>query len=101
MNASGSSRLRVSLTRSLAQAPQVYLSVRPSPYEIGSAALDMSKLQDDANQEDVDIKILKDGKERGEIRFDLSFFPVLKPSKTDAKEDELQDTSSVDIPPYS
>ncbi|KAL5495683.1 TCB2 [Sanghuangporus weigelae] len=61
--------------------------------ELGAATFDLSKLADDAVQEGIETKVLKDGKERGEIRFDLSFYPVLKPQKIDGgKEDELPDT---------
>ena len=63
--------------------------------ELGTASFDLSKLADDATYENIEAKILKDGKERGELRFDLSFYPVLKPQKIDGgKEEELPDTSS-------
>ncbi len=64
-------------------------------FNMGSASFDLSKLQEDATMEGLDAKVLKDGKERGEIRFDLSFYPVLKPQKIDGgKEEELPDTSA-------
>ncbi|KZT06296.1 tricalbin [Laetiporus sulphureus 93-53] len=47
--------------------------------EIGSAVFDMSKLREDSTQEGIDAPILKDGKQRGTIRFDVSFYPILKP----------------------
>ena len=64
-------------------------------FNMGTASFDLSKLQEDATLEGLESKILKDGKERGEIRFDLSFYPVLKPQKIDGgKEEELPDTSA-------
>ncbi|EJD04407.1 tricalbin [Fomitiporia mediterranea MF3/22] len=61
--------------------------------ELGAATFDLSKLGEDAVQEGIETKVLKDGKERGELRFDLSFYPVLKPQKIDGgKEEELPDT---------
>ena len=65
---------------------------------MGAASFDLSKLQEDATQENLEAKILKDGKERGDMRFDVSFYPVLKPQKIDGgKEDELPDTSMCPI----
>ena len=63
--------------------------------ELGAATYDLIKLNEDAVQEGIEAKVLKDGKERGELRFDLSFYPVLKPQKIDGgKEEELPDTSA-------
>ena len=39
--------------------------------ELGSATFDLSSLVEDAVKEGVEAKILKDGKERGTLRFDL------------------------------
>ncbi|KZT23846.1 tricalbin [Neolentinus lepideus HHB14362 ss-1] len=60
--------------------------------ELGSATFDLSKLQEDATLENLEAEVLKDGKERGTLRFDLSFYPVLKPEVVDGKE-ELPDTT--------
>ncbi|KAJ7596712.1 C2 domain-containing protein [Mycena floridula] len=46
---------------------------------LGSASFEMSVLQEDATQEGQVSQILKDGKPRGELRYDVSFYPVLKP----------------------
>ncbi len=46
---------------------------------LGSSTFELSRLQDDATQEGIESAILKDGKDRGELRYDVSFFPVLKP----------------------
>jgi Ca2+-dependent lipid-binding protein len=63
---------------------------------MGAASFDLSKLGEDGVQEGIESKVLKDGKERGDLRFDLSFYPVLKPQVIDGKEEELPETS-----PYS
>ncbi|KAH8120625.1 tricalbin [Phellopilus nigrolimitatus] len=61
--------------------------------DLGAASFELSKLNEDATQEGIEAKVLKDGKERGELRFDVSFYPVLKPQKIDGgKEEELPDT---------
>lgn len=68
-------------------------------HELGVATFDLSKLLDDATQEGLEERILKDGKDRGHLRFDVSFFPVLKPQKVDGKEEELPETSESIISP--
>ncbi|KZT44501.1 tricalbin [Sistotremastrum suecicum HHB10207 ss-3] len=61
--------------------------------ELGAASQDLSSLADDALQEGIEAKILKDGKDRGLLRFDLSFYPVLKPAKlADGTEEPLPET---------
>ncbi|EPQ61056.1 tricalbin [Gloeophyllum trabeum ATCC 11539] len=60
--------------------------------ELGAASFDLSKLQEDATLENLEVEVLKDGKERGMLRFDLSFYPVLKPEVVDGKE-ELPETT--------
>ncbi|GBE78423.1 Uncharacterized protein SCP_0113110 [Sparassis crispa] len=47
--------------------------------ELGNANFDLSKLREDASHEGVEAPVLKDGKERGMVRFDVSFYPVLMP----------------------
>jgi Ca2+-dependent lipid-binding protein len=39
--------------------------------ELGNASFELSALADDATQEGLVKKVLKDGKERGEIKFDV------------------------------
>ncbi|CAE6470842.1 unnamed protein product [Rhizoctonia solani] len=51
--------------------------------ELGIASFELSTLTEDATQEGLVRKVLKDGKERGEIKFDASFFPILKPQTLD------------------
>lgn len=61
---------------------------------MGAASFDLSALGEDGVQEGIEARILKDGKDRGELRFDVSFYPVLKPQQIDGgKEEELPDTS--------
>ncbi|KAG5648236.1 hypothetical protein DXG03_006194 [Asterophora parasitica] len=56
---------------------------------MGAASFELSKLLDDAVLEEVHSKILKDGKERGEVRYDISYYPVLEPEEGH----EVTDTS--------
>jgi hypothetical protein len=44
---------------------------------LGSATFELSKLVEDATHEDVMSHLLSDGKVRGELRYDLSWCPVL------------------------
>lgn len=39
--------------------------------ELGSASFELSKLTEDASQEGLVSKVLKDGKEKGELKFDM------------------------------
>jgi Ca2+-dependent lipid-binding protein len=48
---------------------------------LGAATFDMAVLQDDASQEGILSPILLDGKERGELKYDITFYPVLKPEE--------------------
>jgi len=45
---------------------------------LGSATFELSKLVEDASQEDITSHILLDGKDKGELRYDLSWYPVLE-----------------------
>ena len=62
---------------------------------MGAVTFDLTKLQEDATQEGLEAHILKDGKERGELRYDVSFYPVITPQKVDGKEEELPETSKL------
>ena len=53
----------------------------------------VSVLEQDATQENIEVPILKDGKERGCIRFDVNFYPVLKPEVDAGGKETLPDTS--------
>ncbi|KAG6814026.1 hypothetical protein H0H92_003876 [Tricholoma furcatifolium] len=59
---------------------------------MGSANFELSKLIEDATREDIHSPILKDGKERGEVKYDVSYYPVLE-----AAEGEPLPESSVGI----
>jgi Ca2+-dependent lipid-binding protein len=45
---------------------------------LGSASFELSKLLEDATQENITSHILKDGKERGELKYEVNFYPVLE-----------------------
>jgi Ca2+-dependent lipid-binding protein len=45
---------------------------------MSSATFELSNLLEDATQEGLAALLLKDGKERGELRYDVSFYPVLE-----------------------
>jgi Ca2+-dependent lipid-binding protein len=49
---------------------------------LGSASFGLEVLESDATQEDILRPILKDGHDRGQLRFDVNFYPVITPSKT-------------------
>ena len=49
---------------------------------LGSISFGLDVLEQDATQEDISRPILKDGKDRGELRFDVNFYPVISLSKT-------------------
>ncbi|KAF9270554.1 tricalbin [Marasmius fiardii PR-910] len=46
---------------------------------LGTASFEMIQLQDDAVHENVSSPLLLDGKDRGELKYDVSYYPVLKP----------------------
>lgn len=48
---------------------------------MGDSSFELSRLHDDAEQEGVVSPILKDGKERGELRYDLSWYPIMQPEE--------------------
>lgn len=54
--------------------------------ELGAATFELAGLLEDATQEGQEKPILKDGKERGDLRFDVSYYPVLKPEIVDGNE---------------
>lgn len=59
----------------------------------GAATFELAKLLEDATYEGINSTILKDGKDRGQLRYDVSYYPVLKPTMVDGKE-ELPETST-------
>ncbi|KAF9026598.1 C2 domain-containing protein [Rhodocollybia butyracea] len=48
---------------------------------LGTANFELSQLQEDAVREGLSSHLLKDGKERGELKYDISYYPVLKPEE--------------------
>ncbi|KAF8525146.1 tricalbin [Hysterangium stoloniferum] len=62
--------------------------------DLGFATFELSKLKDDATLEGITSPIVKDGKDRGELRFDVSFYPVLVPTKVDGKDEPVPETSA-------
>lgn len=59
---------------------------------LGYASFELQKLMEDATLEGIEAPVLKDGKDRGVLRFDMSFYPVLKP-----EEQEVPDTSELNM----
>lgn len=49
---------------------------------LGSASFALEILEHDATQDDISRPILKDGNDRGELRFDVNFYPVISLSNT-------------------
>ncbi|KAF7320046.1 hypothetical protein MKEN_00788800 [Mycena kentingensis (nom. inval.)] len=56
---------------------------------LSSTSFELAQLQEDAVQEGIEAPLLKDGKERGILRYDVSFYPVLKAEEGQ----EVPDTS--------
>ncbi|KAK0233307.1 C2 domain-containing protein [Armillaria fumosa] len=57
---------------------------------LGSSTFELTRLQEDATLEGLASHLLMDGKERGELRYDVSFFPVLTP-------EDGEDTSETSV----
>ncbi|KZT58286.1 tricalbin [Calocera cornea HHB12733] len=63
--------------------------------QLGTVTWPMDTLEQDAEQDEIVGKIMRDGREMGEIQFDVSFFPVLQPLKGATGEPEpLPDTKT-------
>lgn len=60
---------------------------------LGTATFELAQLQEDAVREGLTSPLLKDGKDRGELKYDISFYPVLKPEEGQ----EVPDTSKCTI----
>ncbi|WVQ85964.1 hypothetical protein IAT38_008132 [Cryptococcus sp. DSM 104549] len=62
---------------------------------LGTVSAELGSLAEDAEQEGLSGQILGGGKDRGELRYDLSFFPVLKAEKNpDGTVEPLPDTQT-------
>ncbi|GAC98407.1 hypothetical protein PHSY_006001 [Pseudozyma hubeiensis SY62] len=46
---------------------------------LGQAAFDLKELMEDPEQENLSTPVILDAKERGEVQYSLSYYPVLKP----------------------
>lgn len=62
---------------------------------LSSASFVLDVLEQDATQDDISRPLLKDGKDRGEVRFDVNYYPVISTSKTsEGTVQKLPDTSA-------
>jgi len=58
--------------------------------KLGSTFFELEKLEQDSVHEGIVSQFLKDGKERGELRYDVSYFPVIEPEQAkDAPESSM------------
>jgi Ca2+-dependent lipid-binding protein len=65
--------------------------------ELGTANFDLKALEESPEQEGVVGVVMNDGKERGQLVFDINYFPVIKPKKLDdGTEEPVPETSCVD-----
>ena len=48
---------------------------------LGSATFSLSKLLEDQTHEDIVSTVLHDGKDHGELRYDINYFPVIEPEE--------------------
>ncbi|KAJ6604267.1 C2 domain-containing protein [Mycena vulgaris] len=48
---------------------------------LSSTSFELAQLQEDATREGIETALLKDGKERGILRYDVSYYPVIKPEE--------------------
>lgn len=46
---------------------------------LGQAAFDLKELMEDQEQENLNTPVILDGKERGQVQYSLSYYPVIKP----------------------
>ncbi|KAG8919579.1 hypothetical protein FRC01_001220, partial [Tulasnella sp. 417] len=60
---------------------------------LGQVNFELSSILEDATQEAIVKEIMRDGKERGELQFDLSYFPVIRPAVVDGKPEPLPETN--------
>ena len=49
--------------------------------KLSSAVFELSKLEEDSVQEGIVSQLLKDGKDRGELRYDVSYYPIVEPEQ--------------------
>ncbi|KAL9937202.1 hypothetical protein V8E36_003611 [Tilletia maclaganii] len=62
---------------------------------LGIASFDLKELEEDPEHELVSTPVVHEAKDRGEVQYSLSYYPVIKPEKgEDGKEKPLPNTSS-------
>ncbi|KAG9044471.1 hypothetical protein FS837_008089 [Tulasnella sp. UAMH 9824] len=60
---------------------------------LGQVNFDLTSILEDATQEGLVKEIMRDGKERGELQFDISYFPVITPAVVDGKPEPLPESN--------
>ena len=65
--------------------------------KMASTSFSLSKLLEDSTQEDLVSPLLRDGKERGELRYDVNYYPVIEPpvDASVATDDDLMESSKL------
>ena len=58
---------------------------------LGSVSFSLSKLIEEQTHEDIVSTILHDGKDNGELRYDVNYYPVIEPEE--GKAEVLADSS--------
>lgn len=61
--------------------------------DLGAASFNLINLNEDASQEGLEAVVQKDGKDRGKLNFDVSFFPVLQAQGDQSGLEAIPDTS--------
>lgn len=61
--------------------------------DLGAASFSLVNLSEDASLENIESTVFKDGKDRGKLLFDVSFFPVLKPNADQGGLEVVPDSS--------
>ena len=64
----------------------------PKDTTLGSVSFSFLKLLEDQTHEDIVSPILQDGKDNGELRFDVNYYPVIEAEE--GKEDVLDSSMS-------
>ncbi|EDR16040.1 uncharacterized protein LACBIDRAFT_227976 [Laccaria bicolor S238N-H82] len=60
---------------------------------LSSASFELAGLAEDATRENIVSHLLNDGKERGELKYDISYYPVIEPEE--GKEDLMNTTVGI------
>jgi Ca2+-dependent lipid-binding protein len=48
---------------------------------LGTATFELAALAEDSSHDGIVTPLLKDGKDRGELRYDLEYYPILAPEE--------------------